>query len=220
MRFPYNSRFMPRYSIVVPLHNEQENVTDLYDRLKAVMEINGESFEIVLVDDGSTDRSFHFLREIAAVDSRVTVVRLRRNFGQTSALAACFIWGAAPLYSGAGFLAWGVDCRSPDSQRAPRAGQFALRNFADIPRVFRSDYDSVLIAVSLPPASFLRHGWDAEHSFRFRSRGLAAGAEISEALRSHGAARPADAVRIRAAAGWLQHAGDWSAGRNAGAALS
>ena len=50
---------MPKYSIVVPLHNEQENVTDLYDRLKAVMEANGETFEIVLVDDGSTDRSFH-----------------------------------------------------------------------------------------------------------------------------------------------------------------
>src|SRR5436305_4679936 len=81
---------MPRYSIVVPLHNEQENVTDLYDRLKAVMEINGESFEIVLVDDGSTDRTFHLLREIAAVDSRVTVVKLRRNLGQTSALAAGF----------------------------------------------------------------------------------------------------------------------------------
>jgi len=81
---------MPKYSIVVPLHNEQENVTDLYDRLKAVMEANGESFEIVLVDDGSTDRSFHTLREIAAVDSRVTVVKLRRNFGQTSALAAGF----------------------------------------------------------------------------------------------------------------------------------
>ena len=81
---------MPKYSIVVPLHNEQENVTDLYDRLKAVMESNGESFEIVLVDDGSTDRTFHLLREIATVDSRVTVVRLRRNFGQTSALAAGF----------------------------------------------------------------------------------------------------------------------------------
>ena len=81
---------MPKYSIVVPLHNEQENVTDLYDRLKAVMETNGETFEIVLVDDGSTDRSFHTLREIAAVDSRVTVVKLRRNFGQTSALAAGF----------------------------------------------------------------------------------------------------------------------------------
>src|SRR5271170_4157640 len=81
---------MPKYSIVIPLHNEQENVTDLYDRLKAVMEMHGETFEIVLVDDGSRDRTFHLLREIAAVDSRVTVVRLRRNFGQTSALAAGF----------------------------------------------------------------------------------------------------------------------------------
>jgi glycosyltransferase involved in cell wall biosynthesis len=52
---------MPKYSIVVPLHNEQENVTDLYDRLKAVMEISGQSFELVLVDDGSTDRSFYLL---------------------------------------------------------------------------------------------------------------------------------------------------------------
>ena len=55
---------MPKYSIVVPLHDEQENVTDLYDRLKAVMEINGESFEIVLVDDGSRDRTFNLLREL------------------------------------------------------------------------------------------------------------------------------------------------------------
>jgi glycosyltransferase involved in cell wall biosynthesis len=81
---------MPKYSIVIPLHNEQENVTDLYDRLKAVMEANGESFELVLVDDGSRDETFSLLRQIAAVDSRVTVVRLRRNFGQTSALAAGF----------------------------------------------------------------------------------------------------------------------------------
>jgi glycosyltransferase involved in cell wall biosynthesis len=81
---------MPKYSIVVPLHNEQENVTDLYDRLKAVMEANGETFEIVLVDDGSDDSTFGLLREIAAVDSRVTVVKLRRNFGQTAGLAAGF----------------------------------------------------------------------------------------------------------------------------------
>src|SRR5436305_5164742 len=81
---------MPRYSIVVPLHNEQENVMDLYDRLKAVMEASGESFEMVLVDDGSRDGTFQLLREIAAVDSRITVVKLRRNFGQSSALAAGF----------------------------------------------------------------------------------------------------------------------------------
>ena len=45
---------MPKYSIVVPFHNEEENVTALYDRLKAVMEQIGDSFELVLVDDGAT----------------------------------------------------------------------------------------------------------------------------------------------------------------------
>ena len=81
---------MPKYSIVVPFHNEEENVTALYDRLKAVMEQIGDSFELVLVDDGSSDRTYKLLEEIAAVDSRVLVVKLRRNFGQTPALAAGF----------------------------------------------------------------------------------------------------------------------------------
>jgi glycosyltransferase involved in cell wall biosynthesis len=81
---------MPKYSIVVPFHNEEENVTALYARLKQVMEQVGDSFELVLVDDGSSDRSYKLLEEIAAVDSRVLVVKLRRNFGQTSALAAGF----------------------------------------------------------------------------------------------------------------------------------
>ncbi|MGC9158242.1 MAG: glycosyltransferase family 2 protein [Terracidiphilus sp.] len=81
---------MPDYSIVVPFHNEEENVTVLYARLKQVMEQVGESFELVLVDDGSSDRTYKLLEEIAAVDSRVLVIKLRRNFGQTSALAAGF----------------------------------------------------------------------------------------------------------------------------------
>src|ERR1022692_4663490 len=81
---------MAKYSIVVPFHNEEENVTVLYARLKQVMEQVGESFEMVLVDDGSKDRTYKLLEEIAAVDSRVLVVKLRRNFGQTSALSAGF----------------------------------------------------------------------------------------------------------------------------------
>jgi glycosyltransferase involved in cell wall biosynthesis len=81
---------MPKYSIVVPFHNEQDSITELYDRLKAVMEHQGESFELVFVDDGSRDQSFALLSQIAGVDSRVVVVKLRRNFGQTSALAAGF----------------------------------------------------------------------------------------------------------------------------------
>jgi len=80
----------PRYSIVVPFHNEEENATALYARLKTVMEHVGASWEAVFVDDGSRDRTCRLLEEIAAVDSRVLVVKLRRNFGQTSALAAGF----------------------------------------------------------------------------------------------------------------------------------
>jgi glycosyltransferase involved in cell wall biosynthesis len=83
-------RTVPKYSIVVPFHNEEENVTTLYDRLKATMEQVGDTFELVFVDDGSRDRTYRLLEEIAAVDSRVLVIKLRRNFGQTSALAAGF----------------------------------------------------------------------------------------------------------------------------------
>ena len=81
---------MPKYSIVVPFHNEEESVTRLYDRVKEVMEHVEATFELVFVDDGSRDRTYRLLEEIAAVDSRVLVVKLRRNFGQTSALAAGF----------------------------------------------------------------------------------------------------------------------------------
>ena len=81
---------MPKYSIVVPFHNEEESVTALYDRLKDVMEQVSDSFELIFIDDGSRDRTYRLLEEIAAVDSRVLVIKLRRNFGQTSALAAGF----------------------------------------------------------------------------------------------------------------------------------
>jgi glycosyltransferase involved in cell wall biosynthesis len=81
---------VPKYSIVVPFHNEEENVTRLYDRVKEVMEHVEASFEMVFVDDGSRDRTYRLLEEIAAVDSRVLLIKLRRNFGQTSALAAGF----------------------------------------------------------------------------------------------------------------------------------
>ena len=81
---------MLKYSIVVPFHNEEDNVTELYDRLKAVMEATNEPFELVFVDDGSDDNTFWTLQQIASVDRRVVVVKLRRNFGQTSALAAGF----------------------------------------------------------------------------------------------------------------------------------
>jgi glycosyltransferase involved in cell wall biosynthesis len=79
-----------RYSIVVPFFNEQENIPPLYVKLVEVMDGLGEPYEMVLVDDGSTDGTYKVLREIYSHDRRVHVVRLRRNFGQTAALKAGF----------------------------------------------------------------------------------------------------------------------------------
>lgn len=80
----------PEYSIVIPIHNEAESIVPLYTRLKEVMEAHYPSFEIVYVDDSSSDGSARLLEDLAGVDPRVTVIELRRNFGQTPALAAGF----------------------------------------------------------------------------------------------------------------------------------
>jgi glycosyltransferase involved in cell wall biosynthesis len=80
----------PTVSIVVPFHNEEDNVDELYARLHSVMESVEWGHQLVFVDDGSTDRTYKVLKELAAIDPRLCVVRLRRNFGQTAALAAGF----------------------------------------------------------------------------------------------------------------------------------
>ena len=80
----------PYYSIVVPIHNEEESIIPLFAKIVETMEVQEWDFEIVFVDDASTDGSFVLLEQIATLDSRVVVVQLRRNFGQTPALAAGF----------------------------------------------------------------------------------------------------------------------------------
>ena len=79
-----------KYSIVVPLYNEVTNIAPLYVRLTQVMEGRDEPYEIVMIDDGSKDDTPRALQLIAGDDSRVRVVTLRRNFGQTAALKAGF----------------------------------------------------------------------------------------------------------------------------------
>jgi glycosyltransferase involved in cell wall biosynthesis len=77
-------------SIVVPIHNEEPSILPLYDRLTAVMERLQKRYEIIFVDDASTDRSFDLLSNLVETDGRLKVIRLRRNFGQTAALSAGF----------------------------------------------------------------------------------------------------------------------------------
>jgi len=79
-----------RFSIVVPVFNEEGSTATLYVTLTQVMRALGEPYEIVFIDDGSTDRSPAILGDIQEADSCVRVVTLRRNFGQTPALKAGF----------------------------------------------------------------------------------------------------------------------------------
>ena len=80
----------PYYSIVIPIHNEEESLVPLFAKIVETLEARECDFEIVFVDDASTDGSPALLEQIASLDSRVVVVQLRRNFGQTAALAAGF----------------------------------------------------------------------------------------------------------------------------------
>ncbi len=77
-------------SIVLPIYNEAENIPHLYTELVPILEATGSSFEIIAVDDGSSDASFQKLKELSARDGRLRAVRFRRNFGQTAAFAAGF----------------------------------------------------------------------------------------------------------------------------------
>jgi glycosyltransferase involved in cell wall biosynthesis len=77
-------------SIVVPIHNEEPSILPLYDRLTSVLFQIRQPYEIIFVDDASSDRSYELLANLVQTDQRLKVIRLRRNFGQTAALSAGF----------------------------------------------------------------------------------------------------------------------------------
>src|SRR6185369_15049804 len=77
-------------SIVVPVYNEQENVEAVYSAISTAMRAMGCSYEIVMVDDGSSDASYAVLTRLASEDANLKVIRFRRNFGQTAAMSAGF----------------------------------------------------------------------------------------------------------------------------------
>ncbi len=81
---------MPEISIVIPVYNERESLPLLHSALRAALDGLGRSFEIIYVDDGSSDGSFEALAELAGGEREVKVIRFARNFGQTAAMAAGF----------------------------------------------------------------------------------------------------------------------------------
>jgi glycosyltransferase involved in cell wall biosynthesis len=80
----------PELSIVIPVRNESPNIATLYDELTEVLGAYGRTYELIVVDDGSTDDSFAQLSALQARDPRLRVIQFRRNFGQTAAFAAGF----------------------------------------------------------------------------------------------------------------------------------
>jgi glycosyltransferase involved in cell wall biosynthesis len=77
-------------SIVVPIHNEEHSILPLYDRLTQVLQALHRPYEILFIDDASSDRSYELLANLVQTDAHLKVIRLRRNFGQTAALSAGF----------------------------------------------------------------------------------------------------------------------------------
>ena len=77
-------------SIVIPVYNEQDNIKPLIGELREVLHDLGRSYEIVFVDDGSRDRSFEILTELASQNPQIRVIRFRKNTGQTAAFDAGF----------------------------------------------------------------------------------------------------------------------------------
>jgi glycosyltransferase involved in cell wall biosynthesis len=75
-------------SIVIPVYNEEDNVFPLHERLTEALQVRAAEYEVIVVNDGSTDRTEEHLSAVAASDRRFKVVNFRRNFGQTAAMMA------------------------------------------------------------------------------------------------------------------------------------
>lgn len=80
----------PDISVVIPLYNEEESLKELHQQLRSVLGRMNARYEILFVDDGSTDKSFQVLRDLKRVDKHVKIIRFRRNYGKSAALAVGF----------------------------------------------------------------------------------------------------------------------------------
>ncbi len=83
-------RNRPYVSVIIPLLNEEESLRELHEQLKNALNKVGGNYELIFIDDGSTDRSFNVLRELRQRNNRVKAIRFRRNYGKSAALAVGF----------------------------------------------------------------------------------------------------------------------------------
>ena len=85
-------------SFVIPFYNEEETLTSLYEELQEILNSLGVEYEIIFIDDGSTDNSFETLKELKGLDNKTRIVKFRRNYGQTAALQAGFNIGRGDIF--------------------------------------------------------------------------------------------------------------------------
>ncbi len=133
----------PELSIVIPVYDEEANLPDLRARLDAVLPALGRKYEVILVDDGSSDGSFALAREMALADSHYIAVGLRRNYGQTAAIA-CGIKHA----SGQVIIPMDADLQN-DPADIPRLLQTLERGW-DVVSGWRQDRHDALLTRSVP----------------------------------------------------------------------
>ncbi len=77
-------------SVILPVYNEEKNLRKLYKELRGVMKDNYDEWEVLFVDDGSTDSSYEVMKKLRKKDDHIKIVKFRRNFGQSAALSAAF----------------------------------------------------------------------------------------------------------------------------------
>lgn len=114
-------------SVIVPLFNEADNIGALYQTLRQAMVLTGRTWEVIFIDDGSTDTTYSLLRDLHYQDAHVRVLRLRRNFGQTAAMSAGFDAARGSV----------VVCMDGDLQNDPSDIELLLKTLED------DDYDVV-----------------------------------------------------------------------------
>lgn len=134
----------PDLSIVIPVRNESPNITPLYHELTATLARSGRSYEIIVIDDGSTDDTFSQLALLQARDPRLRVIRFRRNFGQTAAFAAGFAFARGRLVVTAD-----GDLQN-DPADIPRMAEILEKEEADIVCGWRKDRKDRMITRRVP----------------------------------------------------------------------
>ena len=134
----------PEISVVIPMRNEAANVAELYRELTSTLTAFARSFEIIAIDDGSTDETFDLLARLQAQDGRLRVIRFRRNFGQTAAFAAGF------AHARGRYIVTSDGDLQNDATDIPRMIELAEREQVDIVAGWRKDRKDPFINRRLP----------------------------------------------------------------------